>query len=99
MPLILCEYTHSMGNSNGGLKKYSGHLLLRHERPRCFVWDWVDQGIRLQVPAEYRMNTPNATFFAYGGWWEDKNGIRNDNDFNNNGLVAADGLRTLACGR
>jgi beta-galactosidase len=28
--------------------------------------------------------------FAYGGWWEDKTGIRNDNNFNNNGLVSAD---------
>jgi beta-galactosidase len=90
MPLILCEYTHSMGNSNGGLKEYWDIFYSGTNAQGAFVWDWVDQGIRLQVPAEYRMNTPNATFFAYGGWWEDKNGIRNDNDFNNNGLVAAD---------
>ena len=36
------------------------------------------------------MNTSKPTFLAYGGWWEDKNGVRNDNDFNNNGLVSAD---------
>ena len=29
-------------------------------------------------------------FLAYGGWWEDKTGVRNDNNFNKNGLVAAD---------
>jgi len=50
----------------------------------------VDQGIKLPVPAEYRGNTSKSTFLAYGGWWEDKNGVRNDNDFNNNGLVSAD---------
>jgi beta-galactosidase len=54
------------------------------------VWDWVDQGIRVPVPGEYRANAAKTTFFAYGGWWEDKTGVRNDNDFNNNGLVAAD---------
>lgn len=90
MPLILCEYSHAMGNSSGGLKEYWDVFNSGTNAQGAFVWDWVDQGIRLQVPAEYRQNTPNATFFAYGGWWEDKNGIRNDNDFNNNGLVAAD---------
>jgi beta-galactosidase len=90
MPLILCEYSHAMGNSNGGLKEYWDIFYSGTNAQGAFVWDWVDQGIRLQVPAEYRENTPHSTFFAYGGWWEDKNGIRNDNDFNNNGLVAAD---------
>ncbi len=90
MPLILCEYSHAMGNSSGGLKEYWDIFYSRTNAQGAFVWDWVDQGIRLQVPAEYRENTPNAAFYAYGGWWEDKNGIRNDNDFNNNGLVAAD---------
>jgi beta-galactosidase len=90
MPLILCEYEHSMGNSGGGLKEYWDIFYSGTNAQGAFVWDWVDQGIRLQVPAEYRANTPNQEFYAYGGWWEDKNGIRNDNDFNNNGLVAAD---------
>jgi beta-galactosidase len=90
MPLILCEYTHAMGNSNGGLKEYWDIFYSGTNAQGAFVWDWVDQGIRLQVPAEYRANTSKTTFLAYGGWWEDKNGVRNDNDFNNNGLVAAD---------
>ncbi len=33
MPLILCEYTHAMGNSNGGLKEYLGSVLRRQQRP------------------------------------------------------------------
>ncbi len=90
MPLILCEYSHAMGNSSGGLKEYWDIFYSGTNAQGAFVWDWVDQGIRLPVPAEYKANTTRTTFLAYGGWWEDKNGVRNDNDFNNNGLVAAD---------
>lgn len=43
----------------------------------------------LDVPAEYRVNTPNTRFYADGVCWEDKAGVRNDNGFNNNGLVSA----------
>lgn len=89
MPLILCEYTHAMGNSNGGLKEYWDIFYSGTNAQGGFVWDWVDQGIRVPVPGEYRENTRKTTFFAYGGWWEDKSGVRNDNTFNNNGLVAA----------
>lgn len=90
MPLILCEYSHAMGNSSGGLKEYWDIFYSGTNAQGAFVWDWVDQGIRVPVPGEYKENTPNKTFFAYGGWWEDKSGVRNDNNFNNNGLVAAD---------
>ncbi len=90
MPLILCEYTHSMGNSNGGLKEYWDIFYSGTNAQGAFVWDWVDQGIRVPVPAEYKNNTKDSTFLAYGGWWEDKTGVRNDNNFNNNGLVSAD---------
>jgi len=90
MPLILCEYSHAMGNSSGGLKEYWDLFYSGTNAQGAFVWDWVDQGIRLPLPGEYRMNTTNTTFLAYGGWWEDKTGVRNDNNFNNNGLVSAD---------
>jgi beta-galactosidase len=90
MPLILCEYSHAMGNSSGGLKEYWDIFYSGTNAQGAFVWDWVDQGIRLPIPGEYKANTAATTFLAYGGWWEDKTGIRNDNDFNNNGLVAAD---------
>jgi beta-galactosidase len=90
MPLILCEYEHAMGNSSGGLKEYWDIFYSGTNAQGAFVWDWVDQGIRLPVPGEYKANSAKPTFFAYGGWWEDKTGIRNDNDFNNNGLVSAD---------
>ncbi len=41
-------------------------------------------------PASTRPTRRAPRFLAYGGWWEDKIGVRNDNNFNNNGLVAAD---------
>jgi beta-galactosidase len=90
MPLILCEYSHAMGNSSGGLKEYWDIFYSGTNAQGAFVWDWVDQGIRLPLPGEYKSNTAKPTFLAYGGWWEDKTGVRNDNDFNNNGLVSAD---------
>ena len=60
MPLILCEYTHAMGNSNGGLKEYWDIFYSGTNAQGAFVWDWVDQGIRLpvprRVPGEHRRN-------------------------------------------
>ena len=91
MPLILCEYTHSMGNSNGGLKEYWDVFYSGTNAQGAFVWDWIDQGIRQPVPAAYRpTGGPNATFMAYGGYWEDRVGVYNDNNFSQNGLIGAD---------
>jgi beta-galactosidase/beta-glucuronidase len=55
----------------------------------AFVWDWVDQGIREPAPAEFRAGG-RSTFLAYGGWWEDRYAVRNDNNFNQNGLIGAE---------
>ena len=90
MPLILCEYTHAMGNSNGGLKEYWDVFYNTPNAQGAFVWDWVDQGIRQPVPEAYRTAAAAKTFFAYGGWWEDRVGQKNDNNFSQNGLVSAD---------
>ncbi len=90
MPLILCEYTHAMGNSNGGLDRYWDLFYSGSNMQGAFVWDWVDQGLRQPVPAEYRDKTQQKTLLAYGGWWEDKLGLHNDNNFCMNGLVNAD---------
>ena len=80
-----------MGNSNGGLKEYWDVFYSGTNAQGAFVWDWVDQGIRQPVPAAYRpAGRPNATFLAYGGYWEDRAGVYNDNNFCQNGLVGAD---------
>ena len=84
MPVILCEYSHAMGNSSGGLKEYWDIFYSGTNAQGAFVWDWVDQGIRQPIPGG------TGTFLAYGGWWEDRYAIRNDNNFSQNGLISAD---------
>ena len=80
-----------MGNSSGGLKEYWDIFYSGTNAQGAFVWDWVDQGIRLpvprRVPGEHRGDATSSPT-ADGG--KTRRGIRNDNDFNNNGLVAAD---------
>ena len=101
MPLIICEYAHAMGNSSGGLKEYWDVFYAGTNAQGAFVWDWVDQGIRQPVPGRVaRAGRPRSTFFAYGGYWEDRAGVHNDSNFCQNGLVRADraphpGLRAI----
>ena len=91
MPLVICEYSHAMGNSSGGLKEYWDIFYAGTNAQGAFVWDWVDQGIRQPVPTAKRSpGDARATFFAYGGYWEDRTGIRHDGNFCQNGLVSAD---------
>ncbi len=89
-PLLLVEYTHAMGNSNGALREYWDIFYSGINAIGAFVWDWVDQGIRQPIPKEYQTPTGPKTFLAYGGWWEDKAGIYHDGNFCQNGLVDAD---------
>jgi beta-galactosidase len=91
MPLIISEYAHAMGNSSGGLKEYWDVFYSGTNAQGGFVWDWVDQGIRQPIPIAKRTgNDARSSFFAYGGYWEDRLGIPNDSNFCQNGLVAAD---------
>ncbi|NNF53830.1 MAG: hypothetical protein HKN03_05235 [Acidimicrobiales bacterium] len=79
-PIIMCEYSHAMGNSNGGLHRYWDMI---YQTPRLaggFIWDWVDQGIR-------RIEPDGTQWWAYGGDFGDE---PNDRNFNLNGLVDAD---------
>jgi beta-galactosidase len=92
-PSILCEYTHAMGNSNGNLHEYWHENI--YQTPRHmggFVWDWMDQGIRKPVPAEFQKNIGvgpvQDTAFAYGGW--KAHNYHHDGNFCMNGLIAAD---------
>ena len=99
-PIMLAEYTHAMGNSNGSLESYWDQLW---ENPRItgyFVWDWMDQGLRQPIPHGLKDPWGRTDFFAYGGWWEDRLEIWNDNNFCMNGLISSDwiphpGLRAL----
>jgi beta-galactosidase len=61
-PIILIEYAHAMGNSSGNLKEFWDTFYAYEQAQGGFIWDWVDQGIRLPVPG-----STTETFFAYGG--------------------------------
>ena len=79
-PFINCEYTHAMGNSCGGMGEYTA---LEDKYPMYqggFIWDYVDQGLRVKGPnGEER--------FAWGGDFGDR---PTDWSFIGNGIVFAD---------
>lgn len=49
-PLIVCEYAHGMGNSIGNLKEYWDLIEKYPTMQGGFIWDWVDQGLKLKRP-------------------------------------------------
>lgn len=78
-PIILCEYSHAMGNSNGGLSDYWELFREENSVQGGFIWDWVDQAL---------LKTDNGySFWAYGGDFGDE---PNDKQFCINGLVFPD---------
>ncbi|CAN6444056.1 unnamed protein product [Victoria cruziana] len=79
-PLILCEYSHAMGNSNGNLKEYWEAIDAIPGLQGGFIWDWVDQGL-LKVGPDGRKH------WAYGGDFGDS---PNDLNFCLNGLTWPD---------
>ena len=76
----MCEYTHSMGNSNGNLDAYYKLFRKYDVLQGGFVWDFKDQAI-LKKEGE-------ISYLAYGGDFGD---FPNDYDFSGNGLVFANG--------
>ena len=46
-PVIICEYAHSMGNSVGNFKDYWDAFDLYPRLQGGFIWDWVDQALRV----------------------------------------------------
>ncbi|XP_024516608.1 uncharacterized protein LOC9662790 [Selaginella moellendorffii] len=78
-PVILCEYSHAMGNSNGNIYKYWQAIDTTYGLQGGFIWDWVDQGL-IQTEGGSRR-------WAYGGDFGD---TPNDLNFCVNGLVWPD---------
>ena len=83
-PFILCEYTHSMGNSNGAMHKYTELAYEEELYQGGFIWDFIDQA----VVSRDRFGKECLT---YGGDWDDR---PNDGIFCGNGIVFADGRET-----
>ncbi len=79
-PMILCEYSHAMGNSNGNLREYFEAFETYHGLQGGFIWDWVDQGLR-------KVDRKGQAYWAYGGDFGDH---PNDANFCINGLVWPD---------
>ena len=79
-PMVLCEYSHAMGNSMGNLKEYWDAIRSHKRLIGGFIWDWVDQGLR-------KVSADGKEFWAYGGDYGDK---PNDGNFCCNGLVGPD---------
>ena len=44
-PFICCEYSHAMGNSCGGLSKYTDLTKTLPKYQGGFIWDYLDQGL------------------------------------------------------
>ncbi|MEH7503076.1 glycoside hydrolase family 2 TIM barrel-domain containing protein [Neobacillus drentensis] len=78
-PYISCEYMHAMGNSLGGMYKYTD---LEQKYPMYqggFIWDYIDQSI-------YKKDRSGNEFLAYGGDFGDR---PTDYGFCTNGIVYA----------
>ena len=83
-PFILCEYTHSMGNSNGAMHKYTELAYEEELYQGGFIWDFIDQA--LVTRDRFGKET-----LSYGGDWDDR---PTDSIFCGNGIVFADGKET-----
>ncbi|MFP3091163.1 DUF4981 domain-containing protein [Treponema sp. TIM-1] len=79
-PLIMIEYSHAMGNSNGSLADYWEAIESYHGLQGGFIWDWIDQGIAAVTPE-------GAKYWKYGGDFGDE---PSDYDFCLNGLLFPD---------
>lgn len=78
-PYISCEYMHAMGNSCGGMMKYTKledkYLMYQGG----FIWDYGDQAL-------YRKTPDGKEVLSYGGDFTDR---PSDYNFSGNGLVYA----------
>jgi len=79
-PLIMCEYSHAMGNSNGSLADYWDVITSTPGLQGGFIWEWKDHGLLARLPSGKRG-------FAYGGQFGDE---PNDGNFVADGLMSAD---------
>jgi beta-galactosidase len=76
-PLIMCEFSHGMGNSNGSLADYWKAVETYHGLQGGYIWDWIDQGIEAFAPGGQK-------YWKYGGDFGDD---PTDYDFCLNGIL------------
>lgn len=80
-PYIMAEYCHAMGNSMGGLKDYWDTIDKYPQLQGGFIWDWIDQSFLV---------TTSTQWWAAGGDLGSLPGIKDDDAFCANGILAAD---------
>lgn len=79
-PFISCEYSHAMGNSLGGIDRYTE---LPDEEPLYqggFIWDYLDQALE-------KTEMDGKSYLAYGGDFDDR---PSDANYCCDGIVFAD---------
>ncbi len=82
-PLILCEYSHAMGNACGSLMDYDEAFETHEGLQGGFIWEWVEHGI----PVDGMTGPDGAPGWGYGGDFGDDS---REGNFVLDGLVAAD---------
>ena len=77
-PFISCEYSHAMGNSCGGLYKYTELADKENSAYQGgFIWDYIDQSI-------FKKDRYGKWFQAYGGDFGER---PTDYNFSGNGIA------------
>src|SRR4029077_18165945 len=75
-PLIMCEFSHAMGNSNGTLAEYWDAIESNHGLQGGFIWEGGDHGLEQRPPE-------GSIRHAYGGDF---------GDMPNDGVFCIDGI-------
>lgn len=95
MPLIQCEYNHTMGNSGGNLSDYWNLIREYPILQGGFDWDFVDQALHRNIVKPmsilpYKMNNEELRKieYCYGGDYNKYD--PSDNNFNCNGIIGPD---------
>ena len=95
MPLIQCEYNHTMGNSGGNLSDYWNLIRKYPILQGGFDWDFVDQALHRNIVKPmsilpYKMNNEELRKieYCYGGDYNKYD--PSDNNFNCNGIIGSD---------
>ncbi len=82
-PMIISEYSHAMGNSNGNLMDL-WEVIYKEENTQLqggYIWDWIDQAL-------VKKDKDGTEFWAYGGDYGVD--MPSDNNFLCNGIISAD---------
>jgi beta-galactosidase len=79
-PLIMCEFSHAMGNSCGTLGEYWDAIEATHGLQGGFLWEWRDHALDQRLPG-------GRIRHAYGGDFGD---VPNDGTFVTDGVTFPD---------